>query len=145
MGFIYANRAIIVLLRDDPEEFFEEAFSQNRITQALNPSTNEFGVGFANFNELYVSENYEFLFGKSYLQGFLITFPSFIYIGEKPQQITYVFRDTYFYSESLRSSIAGTGFSSILEAYWNFGFPGVLFMYIIFGYIIQGNIINEFW
>ena len=136
MGFIYANRSIVFLLKDNPEKFFDMAFNTERINRSLNPSSNEFGVGFANFNELYVSENYELLFGKSYLQGLVIAIPSFAYIGEKPQQITYFFRDKYFYSESLRSSIAGTGFSSILEAYWNFGFPGVLIIYLIFGLLL---------
>ena len=137
LSFLYANRAIVSLLKDDINEFLNKAFSKERLVKALNPATNEFGVGFANFNELYISDEYKFLLGKSYIEGLAITVPSFMYLGEKPKQITYVFRDQYFYSESLRSSIAGTGFSPILEAYWNFGFLGIFLVYIIYGYVIS--------
>ena len=79
----------------------------------------------------------EFKFGETYLRGLVIWIPSFMCIGEKPQQITYEFRDSYFPSEAKRSSIAGTAFSSILEAYWNFGYLGVFVIYFIVAYLLQ--------
>ena len=79
-----------------------------------------------------VKGDYEFKYGESYVKGLLITIPSFLYPWEKPQQITYEFRDKYFAEEAKRSSIAGTAFSSIMESYWNFGYVGIVIMYIIF-------------
>lgn len=136
MCFLYTNRAKVSILFTEPKQFIEQAFNSEKIIKALNPASNEFGVGFANFNELYISKNYKFLMGESYIKGLVVFIPSFLYLGEKPIQITYQFRNQYFYSESLRSRIAGTGFSSILEAYWNFGFIGIIIIYIIYGYFL---------
>lgn len=135
--FLYANRAIVGLLKNDPQLFLEKAFSSERIVAALNPGVNEFGCAYGNFNKFITIGNYEFKYGETYIKGLVLPIPSFLYPGKKPQQITYVFRDTYFASEAKRSSIAGTGFSAILEAYWNFGYIGVLIMYYIYSLIIS--------
>lgn len=137
MTFLYANRAIMPLLLTDKNKFIDKAFSKEKIEKALNPGGSEFGAAFGNFNKLYTKENYEFKYGETYLKGLVVFIPSFLYIGEKPQQITYEFRDEYFASEAKRSSIAGTAFSSILEAYWNFGYVGVFVVYLIIGYTLQ--------
>ena len=134
--FLYANRAIVQFLFTDPDYFWKEAFSAERLVPALNPGTNEFGAAFGNFNKFYISENKSYLYGSSYIKGLVICIPSFLYIGEKPQQITYEFRDKFFPMEAKRSSIAGTGFSSILEAYWNFGWIGIFFEYLLIGIIL---------
>ena len=134
--FLFANRAIVQLLFTDPDYFFREAFSAERLLPALNPGTNEFGAAFGNFNKFYISESKDYLYGSSYIKGLVIFIPSFLYIGEKPQQITYEFRDKFFPSEAERSSIAGTGFSSILEAYWNFGWVGIFLEYLLIGIIL---------
>lgn len=139
MGFLYANRGITSLLLTDTDTFLDMAFNKERIVKALNPGINEFGAPFGNFNMFYIHSNdkYTLLFGESYVKGLLLMIPSFAYPGEKPQQIAYVFRDTYFPSEASRGSIAGTAFSSILEAYWNFSYVGVFFIYFFIGYILQ--------
>ncbi|GMQ60451.1 hypothetical protein AN1V17_48510 [Vallitalea sediminicola] len=139
MGFLYANRGIAPLLFTDKNTFFELAFQKERIVKALNPGSNEFGAPFGNFNMFYINSNNKFdlLLGKSYVNGIFLMIPSIIYPGNKPQQIGYIFRDVYFPSEALRGSIAGTAFSSILEAYWNFSYFGVFFMYLFIGYMLQ--------
>ncbi len=137
MTFLYANRAIMSMLINDRETFKKIAFSKERIEKALNPGSSEFGAAFGNFNKLYTNKDYQFKFGETYLRGLVIWIPSFMYIGEKPQQITYEFRDSYFPSEAKRSSIAGTAFSSILEAYWNFGYLGVFVIYFMVAYLLQ--------
>lgn len=86
---------------------------------------------------LIVKNDYKYKYGETYVKGLLLCVPSFLYPGEKPQQITYEFRDKYFASEASRSSIAGTAFSSIMEAQWNFGYIGIVIMYIIYGYTIK--------
>ena len=134
--FLFANRAIVQFLFTDSDYFWKEAFSRERLLPALNPGTNEFGASFGNFNKFYISENRNYLYGSSYIRGLEICIPSFLYIGEKPQQITYEFRDKFFPMEADRSSIAGTGFSSILEAYWNFGWFGIFLEYILIGMVI---------
>lgn len=137
MTFLYANRAIMPLILTDKATFAKEAFSKERIEKALNPGGNEFGAAFGNFNKFYTRGNYNHKYGETYLKGLLICIPSFLYLGEKPQQITYEFRDEYFASEAKRSAIAGTAFSSILEAYWNFDYIGILAIYFIIGYMLQ--------
>ena len=137
MSFLYANRAIVGLLQTNPQLFFEKAFSSERIVSALNPGSNEFGAAYGNFNRFITSGDYEFKYGETYLRGLVLPIPTFLYPGEKPKQITYIFRDRYFASEAKRSAIAGTGFSAILEAYWNFGYIGILIMYCIYGLLIS--------
>lgn len=139
MGFVYANRGIASLLVTDTEYFIDIAFNKERIVKALNPGAQEFGAPFGNFNKFYTQTNGEFqlLLGKSYITGLALLIPSFAYPGEKPQQIGYVFRDIYFPTEAARGSIAGTAFSSILEAYWNFGFFGIILIYFLLAYFLQ--------
>ena len=137
LSFLYANRAIVGLLQTNPQLFFEKAFSSERIVSALNPGSNEFGAAYGNFNRFITSGDYEFKYGETYLKGLVLPIPTFLYPGEKPKQITYIFRDRYFASEAKRSAIAGTGFSAILEAYWNFGYIGILIMYCIYGLLIS--------
>lgn len=139
MGFLYANRSIASLLLTDINTFLDIAFKKERIVKVLNPGINEFGAPFGNFNMFYIysNANYTLLLGESYLKGLYLIIPSFAYPGNKPKQITYVFRDTFFPFEASRGSIAGTGFSSILEAYWNFGYFGVFLVYFLIGYILQ--------
>lgn len=137
LAFIYTNRGIVSMLVSNSEEFFSRVSTAERYNDGLNPGKNEFSCAFGNFNKLIIEDNYEFKFGKTYLDGVALLIPSFAYVGERPKQITYEFRDNYFHSESERSAIAGTGFSSILEAYWNFGYLGVLVIFIIYGFLVM--------
>lgn len=95
---------------------------------SLNPATNEFGSAFGNFNTyLLYGAGFPRL-GETYLSGLAQLIPRFIW-PEKPISIAYEFRDTFFPQEALGGSIAGTGFSSVLEAYMNFRGPGIFFVY----------------
>ncbi len=139
MAFLYANRSITSLILDDPNLFIEIAFQKERIVKALNPGINEFGAAFGNYSEFYSKYKTEFIpkLGKTYIKGLVLPIPSFIYPGTKPKQITYEFRDEFFPFEAKRGTIAGTGFSSILEAYMNFKHIGIFFVYFIIGYFLQ--------
>lgn len=98
---------------------------------ALNPASNEFGSPFGNFNTHWLlRELNESRYGETYLTGLTIPIPRFIW-PEKPQSITYEFRDTYFSDWANRGVISGTAFSSILEAYLNFGTMGVPMVYFV--------------
>lgn len=91
---------------------------------------------FCVFFEKYGTE-FDKQFGITYLQGLATPIPSFLYPGDKPVQITYVFRDEFFSSWAQRSRIASTGFSSILEGYINGGFVGVLLVYLVWGKLLR--------
>lgn len=98
------------------------------IGNALNPISSEFHAPFFNFNtHVTLNTLADNRGGATYLEGLSIPIPRSIW-PDKPIAITYEFRDHYFPFEALRGSIAGTGFSSILEAYINFGSPGVFFV-----------------
>ncbi|MED4375450.1 O-antigen ligase [Schinkia azotoformans] len=139
LSFLFANRSIVKLIPEDPSLFVDMAFNQERLVDALNPGTNEFGAAFGNYVEFYNKYNSNFTprLGETYVRGLVLPIPSFIYPGTKPQQVTYEFRDEFFISEASRGSIAGTGFSSILEAYMNFKYIGVFLIYLLIGYFLQ--------
>jgi len=139
MSFLFANRSIAFLIVENPSLFVEQAFRKERLLDALNPGSSEFGTTFGNFNEFYNKYNVDFQLelGSSYLEGLVVPIPSFIYPGSKPKQITYVFRDEFFLSEASRGSIAGTGFSSLLEAYINFHYIGIFIVYAILAFYLQ--------
>ena len=127
---------MVPLLKTNPDLFFERIFDSKRIIDVINPSSNEFGCTYGNFNKYIISGDNARLYGRSYIVGLTLPIPSFLYPGDKPLQITYQFRNTYFPIMISRSRIASTGFSSLLEAYWNFGMFGVMFMYFIYGLLI---------
>ena len=139
LAFLYASRSIICLIPDNPQLFFETAFKKERLITALNPGSNEFGAAFGNYSEFYAkySEDFNPKLGETYIKGVALLIPSFLYPGSKPKQITYEFRDEFFISEAKRGRIAGTAFSSILEAYMNFKYFGVFFIYLVIGYLLQ--------
>lgn len=96
----------------------------------LNPARNEFGAPFGNFNTyILLSDKNELRFGETYFRGLTIPIPRFIW-PDKPISVTYEFRNKFFPSEARRGAIAGTAYSSILEAYVNFGTLGVFIVYI---------------
>lgn len=134
LGVGYAIRNDIGLIFKDFEQF-KKNNSVEKIIKNLNPALTEFGCTYGNFNKFYIAGNYELLYGKSYLQGLVHVIPTYLYPGQKPRMITYEFRDKYFPAKAEISSIASTGFSSILEAYWNFGYFGAL-VYFVYGYIL---------
>lgn len=134
LGIVFAVRNDIKLLFTDFQGFTEKV-NVNYILKNLNPALNEFGCTYGNFNKFYVVNDYQLLYGKSYIYGLSHIVPTYIYSGDKPRLITYEFRDKYFPDKSKISSIASTGFSSILETYWNFWYFGAV-IYFIYGYLI---------
>ena len=134
--FLYTNRGITSLISNDRNLFYNKVSDISRYVDNINPGSNEFSVPFGNYNTVIISGHYNYKYGDSYLRGLLLSVPSFLYPGTKPVQITYEFRNNYFASFGEKSSISGTAFSSILEAYWNFGYVGVFVMYFIYGMVI---------
>ena len=135
LGSMFAIRNYTNLIFKDFGQFTSKVFTNENLISAFNPGQNEFGCTFGNFNKLYISDDYNFLYGDSYIKGITHFIPSYLFPGEKPQLLMYKFRDKYFAFKAEISSIAGTAFSSILETYWNFGYFGAI-IYLIYGYII---------
>ncbi|MGQ9881923.1 MAG: hypothetical protein ACUVSV_13835 [Armatimonadota bacterium] len=100
--------------------------------KALNPASSEFGGTFGNYN-LLVTSGYELQYGATYFKALAGMIPAFLYPGQKPPSPVYEFRDQFFPHLALRSRIAGTAFSSIMEARMNFGAVGVFIVYSVFG------------
>lgn len=105
-------------------------------TQVLNPAQNEFGAPFGNFNTYRLFAREEPLYwGTTYLAGFTAFIPRFVW-PDKPISITYEFRNRFFSEWEQRSAIAGTAFSSILEAFMNFGYLGIAPIYALIGVLL---------
>ena len=140
LSILYSVRAHIgfyVFEQNDISGLIQMITDKDRIINAIIPSQNEFGVAFGNFNEYYISSVDKALkWGESYLKGFLILIPSWLFPGEKPLQIVYEFRNIYFPSEATRGSIASTGFSFLLEAFMNFRIFGVALVYFLVGVVL---------
>lgn len=137
-AIVYSARSSIgyfILENKDIAGLLNTIFSKGRIVEALLPA--EFTVAFGNFNQFIISPNKSFKLGSTYLTSFFILIPSFLYPGVKPLQIVYEFRNLYFPLEALRGSIAGTGFSILLESYMNFGEFGIIINYYIIGFILS--------
>lgn len=132
MGFLYGTRAYIgyAITTGDWNVLTKRLSRLDFWVSSLNPASNEFGAPFGNFNTYILFGDDELRYGDTYLKGLTIPIPGFIW-PDKPQSITYEFRDTFFSDWSQRGSIAGTAFSSILEAYINFGTFGVSAVYFL--------------
>jgi len=137
-GVVFANRAIIGLglATGDWRSVWEAAQSRERLVLALNPAATEFGAAFGNFSEYVSRATDPPRLGATYLRALTSPIPSFLYPGTKPQQIGYEFRDRFFPSMALESAIAGTAYSSILEAYINFGSPGTGPVYLVLAMLL---------
>ena len=103
---------------------------------ALNPAATEFGAAFGNFSEFVSQGGERPRLGSSYLQSLLLPIPEFLYPGKKPGQIAYQFRDRFFPAMADAGAIAGTAYSSLLEAYVNFGIGGGLAVYFLLGCLL---------
>jgi hypothetical protein len=135
MGYIFANRTLIgvTALTGNWTTFLVQSLSPQRLAIAVNPGATEFGAAFGNFSEYVHGGRKPLRLGQSYVRAPLSVVPGFLYPGVKPPQIWQEFRDTYFATEADRGFIAGTAYSSILEAYANFGPPGVFCVYFVVG------------
>jgi len=137
-GLIFANRAIIGLgfATGDWRSVWRVAQSHERLVQALNPAATEFGAAFGNFSEYISRATDPPRLGATYSRALTSPIPSFLYPGTKPQQIGYEFRDRFFPSMALEGAIAGTAYSSLLEAYVNFGVAGAGLVYTALGMLL---------
>lgn len=114
----------------------ERLSDSEMIIKRLNPAESEFGAPFGNFSEFMIRNDDTFEYGRTYIIAPVVLIPGIIFPGEKPTQAIYAFRDKYFQNEKYRGEIASTGFSSILEAYMNFGYLGVFLFYLVLTKVI---------
>jgi len=131
-GFLYGARAQLGygLATGNWSILKSQLYEREFWVSSLNPGSIEFGAPFGNFNtHILLKRLYEPRLGETYLIGLTIPIPRFIW-PDKPRSITYEFRDAYFPQAARRGAIAGTAFSSILEAYINFGTAGVPIVYL---------------
>lgn len=127
----------LLFLSGDWGVFKEYVIDNKAYLKYYNPANNEFGASYMNYIKYHqTKERTPLLLGLSYLEGFLIAVPGGILPFEKPQSIGYRFRDLYFSDYKKNSRIAGTGFSSIMEAEWNFGILGPFFVYLFLGLLV---------
>ena len=98
----------------------------------MNPANTEFGSPALNYRIFFdrKPKDYEFKWGKTYTEISVAFIPTYIYPG-KPKGIVFEFRDRYFAERKELGSTAGTGFSSLMEAYMNFGYFGPFLIYSI--------------
>ena len=100
-----------------------------------NPAVMEFGAVFVNFNVFYASaEELPFRFGETYIRGIVSTF-HLLFHGDRMPTIVEEF-NYMFFPESMERGI-GLAFSSIIEAYWNFGTFGVFAVYFVVGLVLS--------
>lgn len=139
VGFLYLIFVVVLILR---ETVFHPAGAQlgsdqffALILHALLPSSGEFGAPLGVFSEYLKSgQGTALLWGGSYLDGFSLMVPGFLFPGEKPVQIDAAFFASLFAGKSdVPGGIAGYGFSPILEAYLNFASIGVAAVFFVIG------------
>jgi len=110
---------------------------RNELLDRLNPGRDEFATPYGVFNEYHAKAWHDPLRGgRTYLDGFAVAVPGFLWPGPKPRQIDYEVRDRLFPSYGSGSTIASAGFSPILEAYVNFGTLGVPAVYGVIGAVL---------
>jgi oligosaccharide repeat unit polymerase len=137
MGMLYGLRANIgdIIENNRYGDVIETLVSSSFWIKSLSLGKGEFGSAFGNFNTYQLYGDHEMEYGLTYLLGFTEVVPRFIW-PDKPKITLYKFRDEFFPYEADRGSIASTGYSSILEAYLNFGWVGIFLMYTLYGSIL---------
>lgn len=101
----------------------------------LSPVTVEFAAPFVNFNIFYASADaLSFRYGETYIDGILSVL-EYLAHGKLRPHTTEQFHQI-FYPEALEGGY-GYGFSSIVEAYWNFGTAGIFIVYFLFGILLS--------
>lgn len=133
---IYAFRWTFPLILSGETISLSENDARKLLLSSLNPALNEFGASFGNYSTFLQAGDFALLWGKSYLKDLTVVIPRFLYPGEKPKSIVYEFRDTFFSDWANNSTIAGTAFSSLLEARWNFGNLGPLLVFFSYGLLL---------
>lgn len=137
IGILYIGFNFLTLLREDRVKYegvleFMETY-KSPLLKLMNPANTEFGAPALNYRIFMNLKDleYDFKFGKTYLEIGTAFIPTYIY-PNKPIGIVYEFRNKYFPERRKQGSTAGTGFSSLMEAYMNFGYLGPFVIYFIF-------------
>ncbi len=138
LGLVYANRAFVgaALATGDWSDVLSRGLAEDRLIEAINPAANEFGTPLGNFGEFVGAGISEHRWGETYVRAVLLPIPTRLYPGDKPVQIGMDFRDRFFPELALEGSIAGTAYSSLLEAYDNFGVIGSVVVYFLLGLVL---------
>lgn len=138
VAVFYFLFSVLTLVREKTVSFkgpvhFIENYG-TRLVKLMNPANSEFGASAFNYRIFIENkpEDYSFSYGKTYCEVIWSWVPTYVY-PNKPKSIIYEFRDTYFPERKKMGSTAGTGFSSLMEAYMNFGYFGSFLIYTIAG------------
>lgn len=101
--------------------------------RAINPVFLEFGAAFVNFNTYMLQGDHTYLWGETYLRGIVSLWLTLMGQPRLPN-ITEEFNTTFF-PQMVQLGV-GNAFSSLLEAYINFGTLGVGFVYYLVGLVL---------
>ncbi|MBI9059641.1 MAG: oligosaccharide repeat unit polymerase [Labilibaculum sp.] len=104
----------------------------------LNPANSEFGTSCLNYRVAHDrTHQFEYRYGGTYLHVYSQLLPKVVNpFYDKSETIKY--RDKYFPERGKKGSIGGTAYSSIYEAYLNFGYLGALIVFfLIFTFILN--------
>lgn len=141
IGVLYIGFSFLTLLREDRIKYkgFAKFIStyETTLVRIMNPANSEFGAPALNYR-IYMDlkeEDYNYKWGATYLEISTAFIPVYIY-PNKPIGIVYEFRNTYFPERRKQGSTAGTGFSSLMEAYMNFGYFGPFLIYLLFLFVL---------
>jgi len=141
IGLLYVAFSFLTLLREDRIKY--EGFTkfvttyETTLLRIMNPANSEFGAPALNYRIFMdlKDPDYHYKFGATYLEISTAFIPTYIY-PNKPIGIVYEFRNTYFPERRKQGSTAGTGFSSLMEAYMNFGYFGPFVIYLFFLFVL---------
>jgi len=115
-----------------------------RTMSFLNPAAIEFGAPFVNFNLFYsMVDKIELRYGETYIRG-LTSILEYILYGRRSPSISEEF-NIMFFSQDVSRGI-GWGFSSLVEAYWNFGIAGTIVVYFLFAralFVLENKVKNS--
>jgi len=141
LSFLYVAFNVLTLLREKSVEYkgFGKFFAtyDQKLYKLMNPANSEFGSPALNYR-IFINQkpdDYDFKLGKSYTEITTAFIPRYVY-PNKPKGIIFEFRDQYFPERKAMGSTAGTGFSSLMEAYMNFGYVGPFIVYLIFMFFL---------
>ena len=137
LSFLYVAFNVLTLLREKSVEYkgftkFIDTYDQ-KLYKLMNPANSEFGSPALNYR-IFIDrkpEDYKFKLGRTYTEITTAFIPRYVY-PNKPKGIIFEFGDQYFLERKELGSTAGTGFSSLMEAYMNFGYLGPFVVYLVF-------------
>lgn len=137
MAFLYGTRSYLgeVLSTGNLSMLFAVIMEPTFWPRILNPASNDFCCVFGNFNTYILSGTSDIRLGETYMRDIADTIPRFVW-PDKPQTTWVDFRDTFFPEYAQLGVTGGTGYSSVLEAYVNFGTIGVLIVYLLLGLVM---------